>query len=152
FGNSGGPLINSQGEVIGINTAISSRASNIGFAVPISGVTAILPQLRATGHVSRGYIGVALRDIDADLQHSLDLPMSHGAIVQDVTAGSPADRIGLRPYDIVLTFDGAEVSTEDELMREIAARAPGSAAQLQVLRDGRQLSMTVKLADRPGSA
>ena len=68
FGNSGGPLINARGEVIGINAAISSRASNIGFAVPINGATAILPQLRARGRVSRGYIGVALRDVDPDLQ------------------------------------------------------------------------------------
>ena len=73
FGNSGGPLINSRGEVIGINAAISSRASNIGFAVPINGASAILPQLRARGRVSRGYIGVGLRDIDADLQQSLGL-------------------------------------------------------------------------------
>ena len=72
FGNSGGPLINARGEVIGINAAISSRASNIGFAVPINGAAAILPQLRAHGRVSRGYIGVGLRDVDADLQRSLE--------------------------------------------------------------------------------
>ena len=76
FGNSGGPLINSRGEVIGINAAISSRASNIGFAVPINGASAILPQLRAKGRVSRGYIGVHLRDLDADLQRSLGLSIT----------------------------------------------------------------------------
>src|SRR5213079_263114 len=106
FGNSGGPLINSRGEVIGINAAISSRASNIGFAVPINGATLILPQLRARGRVSRGYIGVGLRDIDADLQRALKLPVDHGAIVQDVTADSPADRAGVRVYDVVVSFDG----------------------------------------------
>ncbi len=74
FGNSGGPLINSRGEVIGINAAISSRASNIGFAVPISGAAAILPQLRARGRVSRGYVGVGLREIDTDLQRALAAP------------------------------------------------------------------------------
>ena len=89
FGNSGGPLINSRGEVIGINAAISSRASSIGFAVPISGAAAILPQLRARGRVSRGYIGVGLREIDTDLQRALQLPVNRGAIVQDVTPGSP---------------------------------------------------------------
>src|SRR5213079_1587297 len=94
FGNSGGPLINSRGEVIGINAAISSRASNIGFAVPINGATLILPQLRARGRVSRGYIGVSLRDVDADLQQSLKLPVSRGALVQDVSDGSPGDRAG----------------------------------------------------------
>jgi serine protease Do len=149
FGNSGGPLINSRGEVIGINAAISSRASNIGFAVPINGATSILAQLRARGRVSRGYVGVGLRDIDSDLQHALQLPVNHGAIVQDVTAGSPADRIGLRPYDVILTFDGQEVVNDDELARAIAARAPGSAVEFKVLRDGREFSASVKLAERP---
>ena len=73
FGNSGGPLINARGEVIGINSAISRQASSIGFAVPINQAKAILPQLKAKGGVSRGYIGVALRDVDPDLQHSLQL-------------------------------------------------------------------------------
>jgi len=101
FGNSGGPLINSRGEVIGINAAISSRASSIGFAVPINGASSALPQLRARGRVSRGYMGVGLRDVDADLERSLKLTVDHGALVQDITAGSPADRAGLRPYDII---------------------------------------------------
>ena len=90
FGNSGGPLINSRGEVIGINAAISSRASSIGFAVPINGASSVLPQLRARGRVSRGYMGVGLRDVDADLERSLKLTVDHGALVQDITAGSPA--------------------------------------------------------------
>src|SRR5256884_2938494 len=105
FGNSGGPLINSRGEVIGINAAISSRASNIGFAVPINGATAVLPQLRARGRVSRGYIGVALRDVDPDLERSLKLTVNHGALVQDVTSGSSAARAALRPYDIAMLLD-----------------------------------------------
>src|SRR5205823_3979660 len=92
FGNSGGPLINARGQVIGINAAISARGSNIGFAVPINLASAILPQLRARGRVSRGFIGVALRSIDADLQGSLKLSVNHGALVQDVTADSPGER------------------------------------------------------------
>ncbi len=149
FGNSGGPLINSRGEVIGINAAISSRASNIGFAVPINGASAILPQLRANGHVSRGYIGVGLRDVDADLQQSLNLPLGHGAMVQDITDGSPADRAGVRPYDIITSFDGQTVANDDELIRAISAHAPGSAARLDILRDGHEQAVTVKLAERP---
>src|SRR4029078_5346515 len=98
FGNSGGPLINARGEVIGITSAISSRASNIGFAVPINQAMAIVPQLKARGKVSRGFIGVALPDVPPDLQRSLRLPVSRGALVQDVTANSPAERAGLRPY------------------------------------------------------
>jgi serine protease Do len=149
FGNSGGPLINGRGEVIGINAAISSRASNIGFAVPINGAAAILPQLRTRGRVSRGYIGVGLRDIDADLQHSLGLPVSHGALVQDVTTDSPADRAGLRAYDVIISFDGSPVASDDELIREISSKNPGSAAQIGALRDGRPATFTVKLAERP---
>jgi serine protease Do len=149
FGNSGGPLINARGEVIGINAAISSRASSIGFAVPINGATAILQQLRARGHVSRGYIGVALRDVDPDLQRSLKLTVSHGALVQDVTEGSPGDRAGVLPYDTIVALDDRPVSGDDQLIREIAGRSPGSAAHLRVLRDGHEETITVKLAERP---
>jgi serine protease Do len=149
FGNSGGPLINAQGRVIGINAAISARGSNIGFAVPINLASAILPQLRARGRVSRGYIGVALRGIDADLQDSLKLPVNHGAVIQDVTPDSPGERAGLRPYDIVVGLDDAAEDSDAQLIRDISALAPGSPAKLRVLRDGRQEEVVVKLAERP---
>jgi len=149
FGNSGGPLLNARGEVIGINAAISSRASSIGFAVPINGATAILPQLRSRGKVSRGYLGVALRDVDRDLERSLKLTVEHGALVQDVTSGSPADRAGLRPYDIVTTLEDHPITSDDQLIREVAARAPGSAVHVRFVRDGHEQAATVKLAERP---
>jgi len=149
FGNSGGPLINTRGEVIGINAAISSRASNIGFAVPINQATAILPQLREKGRVSRGYIGVGLRDVDPDVQRSLGLTSSTGALVQDVTVGSPGARAGLRPYDVIVAVDGRPVLRNDELIQSVAARQPGTMATLQVVRDGRALNVPVKLAERP---
>ena len=149
FGNSGGPLINTRGEVIGINAAISSRASNIGFAVPINGATSILPQLRARGRVSRGYMGVTLRDLDADLQRSLRLSVSSGAVVQDVTTGSPAERAGIRAYDIIVGFEGGPVANDDELIHDISGRAPGSTTRVRVLRDGREFDVTVKLSERP---
>ena len=149
FGNSGGPLINARGEVIGINAAISSRASSIGFAVPINLATAILPQLRTRGHVSRGYIGVALKDVDPDLRESLKLAPAHGALVQDITEGSPAERAGLKPYDVIVALDDHDVRTDDDLIREISARAPGSAARLRLVRDGREQTIVVKLAERP---
>jgi serine protease Do len=148
FGNSGGPLINTRGEVIGINSAISRQASSIGFAVPINQAKAILPQLMTTGRVSRGYIGVALRDVDPDLQSSLNLERAAGALVQDVTPGSPADRAGLKPYDLVTAVDGRRIEMNDELIREIAARTPGTTARLDVVRDGRSRSVAVKLAER----
>ena len=149
FGNSGGPLINARGEVIGINAAISSRASNIGFAVPINGAAAILPQLRAEGRVSRGYIGVGLRDVDEDLQRSLDLPIGDGALVQDVTRGSPAERAGLKPYDVIVEFDRDRITSDEELIQGISSRPPGTSAPVRVLRNGREQTLTVKLAERP---
>ena len=149
FGNSGGPLINARGEVIGINAAISSRAANIGFAVPINQARAILPQLRAHGRVSRGYIGVALRDVDPDLQRSLRLETAAGALVQDITAGSPAARAGLHAYDVVVAVDGRPIAGNDQLIQLIASRQPGTVATLQILRDNRAVSVTVKLAERP---
>ena len=148
FGNSGGPLINARGQVIGINSAISRQASNIGFAVPINQAKAILPQLKAVGRVMRGYIGVVLRDVDPDLQVSLKLPRADGALVQDVTAGSPGARAGLKPYDVIVAVDGEIVRTNDSLIREIAARQPGSMARLEFIRDGRAREVSVKLAER----
>ncbi len=150
FGNSGGPLINADGDVIGINSAISSRAANIGFAVPINQASEILPQLRDKGRVSRGYIGVTLRDVDRDLQQSLNLASATGALVQDVTPDSPGARAGIRTYDVIVAVDGRSIESNDSLIQLIAAREPGSAATLQVLRDGRSLNVTVKLAERPG--
>ncbi len=150
FGNSGGPLINSAGEVIGINAAISSRASSIGFAVPINQANAILPQLKAKGRVSRGYIGVALKDVDPDLQKSLNLSVSEGALVQDVTAGSPGERAGLQAYDLIVSVDDEPMTSNDQLIQEISARQPGSLVRLRVIRNGRELQVGVKLAERPG--
>jgi serine protease Do len=150
FGNSGGPLINGRGEVIGINAAISSRASSIGFAVPVNQAAAILPQLKARGRVSRGFIGVKLRDVDPDLQRSLRLATAHGALVQDVNAGSPGDRAGLRAYDLIVAVDGAPVASNDQLIRTVSACVPGTTVRLNVLRDGRPVVVPVKLAERPG--
>src|SRR6185295_18578306 len=150
FGNSGGPLINARGEVIGINAAISARAANIGFAVPINQALAILDQLKTRGTVSRGFIGVTLIDVNADLQRSLGLSIRQGALVQDVTAGSPADRAGVRPYDVIVSFDDQPIVNDDQLIRQISARSPGTIAQVRVLRDGREQTVTLKVAERPG--
>jgi serine protease Do len=149
FGNSGGPLINSRGEVIGINSAISSRASNIGFAVPINQAIAILTQLKTKGRVSRGFIGVTLSDVTPALQRALRLDVSRGAIVQEVTPRSPAERAGLKPYDVILEVEGRPISTNEELIRDISARQPGSVARLEILREGRRQVLPVKLTERP---
>ena len=149
FGNSGGPLINARGEVVGINSAISSRASNIGFAVPINQAVAILPQLKARGRVSRGFIGVVLTDVTPDVQRSLKLTVARGALVQDVSGDSPAERAGIKPYDVILSVDGRDILTNEELIRDISGRQPGSVTRLELLRDGRRLPAQVKLTERP---
>jgi S1-C subfamily serine protease len=109
------------------NRATPPRASSIGFAVPINGASAILPQLRAQGHVTRGYVGVALREVDRDLQQSLGLSVSRGALVQDVTAASPAARAGIQPYDVIVALDGVAIERSMVLM-EINRKPIESAA------------------------
>ena len=149
FGNSGGPLINAAGEVVGINSAISSRASNIGFAVPINQAVAILPQLKERGRVARGFIGVGLTDVTPALQRALSLSVAKGAMIQDVSSGSPAERAGLHAYDIIVEVEGREVMNNEEVIRDISARQPGSVARLEIVRDGRRQTAQVKLAERP---
>jgi len=149
FGNSGGPLINAAGEVVGINSAISSRASNIGFAVPINQAVAILPQLKERGRVARGFIGVGLTDVTPALQRALNLSVAKGAVIQDVSGGSPAERAGLQAYDVIVEVEGRQVINNEEVIRDISARQPGSVAWLAIVRDGRHQSVQVKLAERP---
>jgi serine protease Do len=149
LGNSGGPLINARGEVVGITTAMSARASSIGFAVPMSSVRAILPALVADGRVARGYLGVALREVGPDVQRSLDLPVQAGALVEDVTAGSPAERAGVRPYDVIVSLEGRAIAREDDLIRHVAATTPGTTVTLEIVRDGRAQPISAKLAERP---
>ncbi len=149
FGNSGGPLINGRGEVVGINSAISQRASNIGFAVPINEARSILPQLKADGRVARGYMGVTLSDVDPDLQRSLRLTSTRGALVQDVTSGSPGHRAGLRAYDLITGIDDKRFANNDEIIREVARRGPGTLARVQIVREGRLQTVTVRLGERP---
>jgi serine protease Do len=149
FGNSGGPLINARGEVIGINAAISWRASSIGFAIPINMARSILPQLRTRGRVSRGYVGITLKELDPDLRRSLRLGAVQGALVQDVAEASPGERAGIKPYDVIVSVDGEAVHTNDDLIRRISMRAPGTLARLEVVRDGRSQTFNVRLAERP---
>lgn len=149
LGNSGGPLIDANGRVVGITTAISSQAANIGFAVPISHVVAVLPQLREHGRVVRGFVGFGLTRITPTIERALALPVTRGALVQDVPSGTPADRAGLRPYDVVVAADGVEIVSDEQLVRHIANRAPGTVTSLEVLRGRERHQVSVKLAERP---
>ena len=149
FGNSGGPLINARGQVIGINAAVSSRTNSIGFAVPINQAVAILPQLKENGRVSRGYMGVLLTDVTPALQQALSLSVGRGAMVQDFTSDSPARRAGLRVYDIVTDVDGRDIGSNEDLIRDISSRQPGAVIRVEVARDGRSVIVPVRLTERP---
>ncbi len=152
FGNSGGPLLNTAGDVVAINSAVSRQASNIGFSIPINQAKEVLPQLLASGRVARGYLGVALRDVDADVQRALGLGEASGALVEDVTPGSPAERAGLRSYDVITAVDGRAVAGDDMVIRTVARLAPGQTARIDYARDGRMHSVLLRLAERPARA
>jgi serine protease Do len=149
FGNSGGPLINDRGEVVGMTTAVSALASNIGFAIPIDQIVEILPQLREHGRVSRGFIGVGLAAVTPSLDQALHLGSEQGALVQDVTPGMPAERAGLRTYDVILKVDDVPIASDETLIQYISLQRPGTVTTVELLRDGRRMTLAVKLAERP---
>jgi serine protease Do len=148
FGNSGGPLLNVAGEVVGVNSAISSVGQGIGFAVPINTAKTILPQLKASGHVARGYLGVTLQNVTQDLRDAFGLKDTKGALVQNVTKGLPGDKAGIHAGDVIIGVEGKTVGTTDELVKIISAREPGSRVRLNLIRDGRPVVVTAKLEDR----
>jgi serine protease Do len=135
-GNSGGPLFNTDAEVVGINTAIVPRGHGIGFATPINAVTAILPQLRHNGHVTRGWLGLTIQSITPALAESFGLENTHGALISAVHSPSPAAKAGLQHGDIILQFNDQEVRQINDLSRLVAQVPLGRSATLTVLRRG----------------
>ncbi len=147
-GNSGGPLINAAGEAIGINAAVSMEGQGIGFAIPINVAREIMGQLRASGHVSRGYLGIQLEEMEPDLQRLLAMKEARGAVVLDVVKGSAGDAAGLRRYDVITAMSGQKIEDGDRLVHLIAGKAPGSAVTLTVFRDGKELNLAARLDER----
>jgi S1-C subfamily serine protease len=150
-GNSGGPLVNAVGEAVGINSAVSVQGQGIGFAIPINVAREILDQLRTRGHVSRGYLGIQLQEVDPDLQKLVELKEPRGAMVVDVQEGSAGEKAGLKRYDVITAVSGKSVDDGDQLVRVIAARPPGSNVVLTVFRDGKPMQLTARLAEREGT-
>jgi serine protease Do len=148
-GNSGGPLFDLKGEVVGINTAIVGGGSGIGFAVPSSLVKALLPQLERTGAVTRGYMGIYVQDLTPDLAKALGVPATHGAVVTQVTSGSPADKAGLKADDVVVTLDGQEVTSAGTLTRAVALKQPAAKSVLALYRGSKRSDVSVTLGTRP---
>jgi serine protease Do len=147
-GNSGGPLINLKGEVVGINTAIRSDGQNIGFAVPITPVKNILRELRTGKPISRGGLGVSARDLNSELQEGLGINISEGAMVDAVIKSSPAEKAGLRRLDVITGVDGKTIKNVSELTAAIASRREGDTVKLDIIRGGRKQTISATLGDR----
>ena len=168
-GNSGGPLLNANGEVIGVNAQIESETGGnvgIGFAIPINTVKEVVSQLIDEGKVEHAYLGVEMATIDKDLAETFNLPVDKGALVQRVHDGSPAQRAGLKggttnvvvdgeSYllggDVIVKADGQEVASSDDLGRIVASKKPGEELELEIRREGETQILTVTLGRRPSN-
>lgn len=151
-GNSGGPLVNLHGEVIGINTAISTRSGGydgIGFAIPSRMVRWVADQLIENGAVKRSYLGVQLQQISNDLRKQLNVPDGRGALIAEVISGTPAAKAGLEPGDIVMSFNDQEIVDRDDLVDVVERSKPGNPYKAVVLRDGKSKTISVKLEAMP---
>ena len=147
-GNSGGPLFNLRGEVVGINSQIYSRSGGyegLSFAIPIDVAMNVGKQLQANGHVTRGKLGVSIQDVDQALAESFGLGVPRGALVSSVEKGGPADKAGLKPGDVILGFNSQPVDSAGELPAAVAATDPGRDVELQIWRDRASREVRVKL-------
>ncbi|KXW56831.1 MAG: DegQ family serine endoprotease [Betaproteobacteria bacterium] len=151
-GNSGGPLIDMKGEVIGINSQIYSKTGGfmgLSFAIPINVAQQVSTQLRATGHVSRGWLGVVIQEVTKELADSFGLKDAKGALVSNVQKGSPAQLGGLKVSDIILKFNGKAIITDADLPRAVSEAKAGSTANITVWRQGQLVDLQVKLGEMP---
>ncbi len=153
-GNSGGALVDVNGHLLGINTAIYSSLSNggslgIGFAIPVSTVRTVLESIIATGTVTRGWIGIQPQDLTPEIAESFDLKRTSGAIVAGVLQNSPAQRAGVRPGDILIRVNNEKIHDTRQLMNAIAQLKPGTRAVLHILRKKKALALPIKIVKRP---
>jgi serine protease Do len=148
-GNSGGPMVNTSSEVIGVNSAIDARAQGIGFAIPINIVKRLLPQLKANGKIVHGFLGVGINTVDEKMAKQLNLKTDHGAIVLSVSPGSPAQKAGIQPYDILVTINGKSIDSARDLTNFVAESSVGSVLTLGLIREGKSKSVKAKITERP---
>ena len=144
-GNSGGPLVNVDGEVVGINTAIIARAQGIGFAIPINLAKNVISQLMKTGKVERSWFGVEAMDLTPDKISELKLQVDHGAYVTMVEKGSPAQKAGIEKGDVIIEYNGKKVEKTLDLALWVAETPPGTVVPVKVVRNGKILTFSVKL-------
>jgi serine protease Do len=151
-GNSGGPLLNIHGEVIGMNTAIFSRSGGymgIGFAIPVNMAKTVKAQLLANGKVTRSWLGVAIQDMTGDLARSFKMTQKSGALVTEVSKGSPAEKSGLKKGDVITSLDGKPVTDVADLRNRVAMTAPGTKIEIVLVRDEKQQELTVQVEEQP---
>jgi len=151
-GNSGGALVDTEGRLIGINTAIFSRSGGsvgIGFAVPANLAQGVMKQILTTGRVTRGYLGIGMEPVTEDIQKKLKLPSAEGVVVTQVEPNSPSEKAGIQNYDVVTAINGRKLEGPKELRLFVASLAPGSKAEVKVLRDGNEKTFSITLAERP---
>jgi len=149
-GNSGGPLFNLRGEVIGVNSAIYSRTGGymgVAFEIPIDVAASVEEQLLKTGKVERGRIGVGIQDVNSSLAQSFGLQRPTGALVSTVESGGPADKAGIKPGDVILSFNGKPIDSSSQLPPLVAQAKPGSKATVEVWRDGKKQSLNVVVTE-----
>ena len=153
-GNSGGALIDSRGNLVGINTAIYSRSGGslgIGFAIPVSTAKSVMEQIIATGSVTRGWIGVEVQEITQEIAESFGLSDTSGALIAGVQRGSPADAGGIKPGDILLAVNGKTIKDPQEMLEQIARQKPGESVPFKLRRQQALLETTVRIGKRPPS-
>jgi serine protease DegQ len=151
-GNSGGALIDTAGNLVGINTAIYSRSGGslgIGFAIPASSAKHVMEQIIQTGGVTRGWIGVEAREITPEMSESFRLGATTGVLIEGVLRGGPADRAGLRPGDILVAIEGSPVKDPNSMLNLVAALVPGKPASIRLKRDNKDLEIQVAVGKRP---
>ena len=154
-GNSGGALIDSSGNLLGINTAIYTRSGGsqgIGFAIPSASAKKIMEQIIEHGSVTRGWVGIGVQDVTPEIAQSLQLPKATGALITEVVTGSPADKSGMRPGDLLITVENNQVSDTTTTQAQIAALKPGTVATLKVLRNAKELAFKINVGTRPKRA
>ncbi len=152
-GNSGGPLVNLRGEVVGINTAIFTRTGSymgIGLSIPVNMVKSVMDSLIDHGHVVRGYLGVLIQDLNPDLAQSFGYEGSGGALVGEVSPGGPGDKAGLKSGDIIYKLNGKNIENMTMLRSQVAETKPGTESELAVFRDGRSMTIRVKIGELEG--
>ena len=152
-GNSGGPLVDSRGRVIGINTAVlaGAGATGLGFAIPINLANDVVRQVLTTGRITRAYLGVSFVDIDAELARQFGLPVKEGIIVGRVAAGSPAARAGVRAQDIIVRANDTAITNGGDLRHLLRNLSPGATVRLEVVRPGGRATVSVQLGEAPGT-